>query len=837
MTMNKKYDCAGVLKMYFIFFFILSTTTVSSQFLFSDQATNYSGSWTDAANQGTGFLEWDIESNGASAGNFIGNPSADGMGTNDIGTTAFALYAHSGNYVNAVRYFGNSGMNVGMMVGDVFRFYWSMNWDAGGGNKGFDFRSGNTILFNVNNSGSASITTTNGLADANYGTTPMLVTLTRTSSSTYTFSMTSRSGGATYSTLITTSSEIDNIKFYAASQSDNSGNRNIYFNAFSFTKDSNYLVNGTIVEPRVLDGSNGIHKQGSGLLTLVAQNTFTGTTTVASGTLQLSRIGGETLLESSDIVVNSGAILRISSNQTLHNLTIDAGGTVLVDSGVVLKVNGLFVNNGQIVFKSDATGSGLFDVFTGTISGSGSAVVERYIPARRAFRFLSPSVTTTTSIFENWQENGSSTAGLGTHITGINGAANGFDTTAANNPSLYTFNTTTGQWTAVTNTNTNTLSAGTAYRLMVRGDRTVDLGTNSPPSTPTTLRTTGDLFTGSFTPDLNQTSEGYSFVGNPYQAPVDIKAVLAASSNMNADVVYYWDPTLNLRGGYVTRTLSANTNNVASDFTEILQPGQAVFVKKQNTVATASMTFNESDKVVSQAAAGVFKTSTTTTLGMLRIHLQANINNQWKNIEGTLAVFDANYSWNATPEDAFKLSNLDEEVSFLQDNTSLAIALQPNPSTTNELPIRLMNTQHSNYQWQFEVTNYNGLMPYLFDALDNTYTPISHNTIIPFTVNGLESSRFKIVFQTSVLGTPDFNHQIALYPNPAKKGTGFHISGVTGNATVQLYTLLGQSIPVHTSINGNTMMVQPASEVIRGIYLVQVTNEGTTSEAKWIVEN
>ena len=116
------------------------------------------------------------------------------------------------------------------MVGEELSFYWIFNWDAGSGSKGFDLKSGGTTVFNVNNTGSATITTTNGTANTSYGTTPMLVTLTRTSASQYNFSMTSRSGGATYSTTINSAANIDAVDFYIGGQNDGAGQRNLYFN-------------------------------------------------------------------------------------------------------------------------------------------------------------------------------------------------------------------------------------------------------------------------------------------------------------------------------------------------------------------------------------------------------------------------------------------------------------------------------------------------------------------------------------------------------------------------------------------------------------------------------
>jgi hypothetical protein len=305
---------------------------------------------------------------------------------------------------------------------------------------------------------------------------------------------------------------------------------------------------------------------------------------------------------------------------------------------------------------------------------------------------------------------------------------------------------------------------------------------------------------------------------------------------MNTGVVYYWDPTLNTRGAYVTRTLSSvSTNAPSSNFTEILQPGQAVFVKNAAT-GTPSMTFNESNKSITSGAAGVFRaTNTTSDYGLLRVNLKANVNTQWTTIEGALAVFSPTYSWEVTQEDANKFSNLDEEVSFMLNNTSLAIACQSDPSPTNELPMKLNNTRYTNYQWQFELGNYSGPTPYLFDTQNNTYSPIENNTIVPFTVNGQELTRFKIVFQNGTLSTPDFSNQIVLYPNPGKADSSFYLTGIN-NAKVSLYNLLGQNIPVETTVDGATTKVKPSVGLSQGVYVVNIIQEGKTAQVKWIVE-
>ncbi|WP_396150850.1 beta strand repeat-containing protein [Flavobacterium sp.] len=1139
--MKKKYSKFVIYVFTWIALFI--GNVVSGQ-NFSDNASSYASSWANNSNQGTGFGAWSLNA-GASSGSFIGNPANNDMGTNGIGTTAFGMFATGSAYFNAYR-----SINNGIQVGDTFSFYWAINFDAGGGSKGFDLRSGGTNIFNVNNGGSSTITANNVNANTDYGTTPMLVTITRTSASAYSFSMTSRSGGATYTTTINSASTIDGFNFYIGNQNDGAGQKNMFVNGFSITKpitlaDGNWnetaiWLNNTIPPtdasvtinhnislntdvslrsilinngktltasdstPRTLTISNGgsltnngIFTAGNGTVAFAGSATVSGTITfnnatlaggvnfgtgsIISGTLTINPGG---FVSTNAPTYNSGATLRYNTNgpygrgtewsatsgngyphhvqisgNTIFNLNNGAnvarqmGGNLTVDFGSTLSLEGMtiaspseigltvvgnVINNGSISLASsterlkcvnytnnanalttlstniggdleltgnfidnapfnsnnravfftgsgvqDVTGSAPFDidyivsnkpsgsirmltnllvegpnggnaitltnatdildlngntltlgeenvasVFTGsgfirggstssisiqgtgalgtirfdqsvpgtsnvlnnltinrTTSGSvtignalniigvitvtagtlesggnitlksnangtaqvaaigsggsitGNVTVERYIPAKRAFRFLSPSVTTSTSIKLNWQENAGTTAGLGTHITGVDGITNGFDATSTNNPSLFTFNNSTGVWEAVTSTLTNSLTAGIPYRLMVRGDRLINLSTNTPTATPTVLRATGTLHTGNFSPTLNQTAEGFSFVGNPYQATVDIKAVLNAATNMNNGVVYYWDPTLNARGGYVTRTLGTTSENTPaiSNFNEFLQPGQAVFVKKLNTSSAASMTFTESNKSVANAAAGVFRTANTSAYGLLRVNLQANTNNQWQTIEGTLALFNDNYSWNVTSEDATKMVNLDEEVSFVQNNTNLAIALQNNPSATSELPIKIDKMRHANYQWQFELDNYNGATPYLFDTLNNSYTQINNGTVVPFTADANTTNRFKIVFQNAVLSNATFQNTLAIYPNPAKAGASFYVEGIS-EATVTVSNLLGQTVPVQTKSQGTTLQVTPNTNLSQGVYLVNITTQGTTQQVKWIVE-
>jgi hypothetical protein len=554
-----------------------------------------------------------------------------------------------------------------------------------------------------------------------------------------------------------------------------------------------------------------------------ASNWSLSTVPTASDNIVISSNGSNPPVMDVDVTIPAGKSLTLT------------GGRLTIAPGKVLTIAGTANFGGRLVtFESNATGTAMLGTLTGTLTGATNVQVERFIPARRAYRFLSPSVSSSTTIRQNWQEDGGSAAGFGTHITGATGATAGFDPTETNNSSLLLF--TNGAWVGATNTNVSLLTAGNAYCLMVRGDRTTDLTSNTPTASNTVLRAKGTLFTGNFSPVLSAAASGYSFIGNPYQAPLDIKTALQASTDVNKNVVYYWDPNINARGGYITRNLQTSLNNITSSVNDYVQPGQAFFVVNEPTLtSTPALTFTENHKSVANAAAGAFRNANTNEYGTLRVNLQANTNNQWQTIDGALAIFNANFTWNVTSEDATKMTNLDEEVSFVQNNTNLAIALQNNPSATSELPVKIDKMRHTNYQWKFELDNYDGATPYLFDTLNNSYTQINNGTVMPFTADANTTNRFKIVFQNVALSNATFQNTLAIYPNPAKAGASFYVDGIT-EATVTVSNLLGQNVPVETKTQGNTLQVTPNTSLSQGVYLVNITTQGSTQQVKWIVE-
>ncbi|RYD92379.1 MAG: T9SS type A sorting domain-containing protein [Sphingobacteriales bacterium] len=401
-------------------------------------------------------------------------------------------------------------------------------------------------------------------------------------------------------------------------------------------------------------------------------------------------------------------------------------------------------------------------------------------------------------------------------------------------------------------TTATALNAGDPYRLLVRGDRTVNQASNSAPATATTLRSTGALTVGTVAQNnLNMAAGGFSFVGNPYQASVNMEDVLndASSFNLNENFYYVWDPTLNTRGAYVTVILDSNSNtNPSSDANKYLQPNQAFFVQTQSA-GQAGITFKEEHKYTSGGTAtpNLYRTTTdaATASISLSLHSDESLANNGPAADGVIVRFAEGFSNDIDTFDAVKPVNQDENMGVVINGTVLSFESRAMPQAGETLTISNTAYRTTAYTYKAAVSNLEGVTPFLHDSFTGTMTPLQNNTetLYSFTVIADEPAsagegRFEIVFQNTA-SVPDVqvSQKAVVYPNPSA-GTSFNVM-VPGNeaATVNIYNQLGQRVGSTTTAQDGTLAVQPQTPLATGIYMIEVNAGDKVYTQKLIVKN
>lgn len=591
-----------------------------------------------------------------------------------------------------------------------------------------------------------------------------------------------------------------------------------------------YISSGTTV--KLSSGTTTVSSGGTltvnGEFQTAGDMTVNGTLNASSGSLtyngsaaQSVSLNGATV---KDVNIGSSASVTLSSG-----MNIQAGtnhGTLTVSSG------GTLTTGGNLTLKSDANGSAV--IAEGSGSGSyisGNVIVERYIPAQRAYRLLSPSVTTTGSIRANWQENGGTTSGLGTHISGSGGATNGFDATGTNNPSLFTYNVTTatGSWSAVTNTNSNTLSAGIPYRLMVRGDRSVDLTDNAATATNTVLRATGTVGQGNKTiTGLNTNANGFTFIGNPFPCAIDMGLVMNAASNINTGSYTVWDPNVGTRGAYVTVNLSTNTNPSGSNQDKYLQSGQACFIQTASS-GTPALSINESAKAGSSTQTDVFRSLPPFSTLHLTLFQTDSLENKGRALDGLEINFDPDFDSGFDSKDARKVINSDENLSVFVGDQFCSIDSRNIPELNEKVDVRISQMRHKNYTIIARFYSDLGMLSYLHDKHTNQFHILNSDgvTRIDFDNDGSNSAtanqRFALVFEKTTGRSKIGANANLLFPNPVNQ-LSKKLHSVESFDTWKVYDVSGRFIASGTSEQGNTLSL-PAT-LSPGMYLFTVSTKG-----------
>ena len=155
----------------------------------------------------------------------------------------------------------------------------------------------------------------------------------------------------------------------------------------------------------IISGSGALIKDGAGDLTLSAQNTYSGSTTVSNGTLVL---GSFRALGNSAINIDTGSTVRAAATNALQyyskTLTVESGGTLTTSNGVVSNIGG---SSGSLILQGGSTlasgtpnaswGSWVINTTGGVISVNGGSATAATISANKVTGSMSFNVSDVTS--------------------------------------------------------------------------------------------------------------------------------------------------------------------------------------------------------------------------------------------------------------------------------------------------------------------------------------------------------------------------------------------------------------------------------------------------------
>ncbi len=489
----------------------------------------------------------------------------------------------------------------------------------------------------------------------------------------------------------------------------------------------------------------------------------------ANGTVEMNGTAAQTI-PASLFAGNKLRQLIIGNSNATTGVTL--AGTLDIYKSLGFSASGLkLTTNDYLVFKSTAIETAsLGDVTGKTIVGN--ATVERYLPATNAgpgshgksWQLLSVPVSGTQTVNAAWQE-GAATAtanpnsGYGTQISGdVPGATSlGFDASSGT-PSMKVYNSATGLYTGIANTNSLPISNQKGYMIFVRGDRSVT-GYNQT-AVPTILRATGKLYTTGtdLPPSSNVAADKFESIGNPYASSIDF---LALTKSPGVDNTYYvWDPLLPGSGYGAYQTISAvagwlpspgGTSNYPSGVAvSSIQSGQAFFVHATGGAGTVS--FSEAAKVSGSKMS--FRAGDAINISALYATLYNGTDSTAGIADGNIIAFSSDYTNEYNGDDALKFVNGSANFGIFSSGRLLAVEARNNPSANDTVFYSLTNLRKQGYQFRFIAREIPvGYNAFLVDRFLQISTPVglSGNTAINFNVNDDPASaatdRFYIIFQ------------------------------------------------------------------------------------------
>jgi hypothetical protein len=276
---------------------------------------------------------------------------------------------------------------------------------------------------------------------------------------------------------------------------------------------------------------------------------------------------------------------------------------------------------------------------------------------------------------------------------------------------------------------------------------------------------------------------------------------------------------------------------------QFLQAYQGFFMQADLTTDSRSITFNEANKAVREQQLDVFSTPTD-RIALTLYDQNAYINNGTAD-DVVVINFNQNDNNGVDHADGAKFYNPDENLARMQSGELMSVEYRDMPQSDDILELHTNNYRTTNYVFVVEVYGLLDSSVYLVDNYTNTETVLNNDgsTAVNFSVDpsnpgSIATDRFELRFETSTLGSTEFDLQgISVYPNPASDIVNIDLGQNAGRFdNIELFDIRGRLVAKQSLDNQLQQTQIDVNTFNSGVYLLKVSSDSETFTTKVIVE-
>ncbi|HET6244702.1 MAG: T9SS type A sorting domain-containing protein [Bacteroidetes bacterium] len=522
---------------------------------------------------------------------------------------------------------------------------------------------------------------------------------------------------------------------------------------------------------------------------------FTGTVSQSFTATQLTRLRNITVNNANGLAISSGTY------ELYGSLEILAGN---LDNSA----------NNSFTLVSNIAGDARIGAIPAASSILGNFIVQRYVAAGlTGYRFLTSTVSGRT--LADWNDD--------FEMRGFPGIFSG---TVSGNPSMYYY---------VEALSTPNDAAG--FRVPANISHPLNhgeawwayMGTGQTNTAPINIDVTGPLYTGTrnishitytdHAPVGPDAHDGWNLVGNPFVSTIDWNSLNRTNLYNRIQI---WNPATGSFGVY-DGVAGTSTNGV----TNLIASSQGFNVQ---AFATPTLSIPENSKSVINKT---FVRTALTDANAFKLNLSNNMDIYSDEI---VVRFNPKASLKYDENDILKLAVPDNSASFIatrSDNVLLAFNTLPEAQEEYFIPVVVKAGSAARYTIGFENINAiaNNYNVYLKDLNNEVKLDISKDLTYSFNITDPSSEKNLVLHLVSkghgsevTLTTDEVrknNEQVNVFSSQNVLNVNFDLN-TQSDATITVYSLLGQQLFTQVIKNAHKNSVQLNSNLIEGVYIISV---------------